>query len=93
MKTVILSLLAVLLCLPMQVSAKSPTKSPGKPTAKCLEGDGNDGEGIMAFPDGSRYAGEFRNRQFEGEGVMTYPDGARHEGQWKEGKRHGIVFQ
>ena len=31
---------------------------------KCIEGDCKNGQGIITFPDGSKYVGEFRNGRF-----------------------------
>ena len=41
----------------------------------CESGDCANGTGIIKFPSGNRYEGEFRNYQFHGKGKMTYASG------------------
>ncbi len=55
----------------------------------CISGDCIDGSGIMAFAEGSRYEGEFRNSKFNGQGAMFYADGSNYRGGFKNGTRHG----
>ena len=50
----------------------------------CLAGDCKNGQGVFAYPDGSKYEGQFRNGKFEGQGVFYFPNGDRYEGQFKE---------
>jgi len=44
---------------------------------------------IVAFPNGDRYEGEFRNGLFDGWGVYSYHNGDRYEGEFKNDLRHG----
>ena len=44
--------------------------------------------GVLTFPDGDRYEGEWRNNHFHGRGVYTFPDGRRLAGEFGNG-----VFQ
>ena len=53
------------------------------------------GKGVMTYPDGRLYEGDFKNNQRNGFGVMIYQDGgkysegSRYEGGWRDDKRHG----
>ena len=48
------------------------------------------GKGIMTFPEGQRYEGDFVNEKFEGDPVcITRPNGNRYEGQFANGKFEG----
>lgn len=55
----------------------------------CLRGNCLQGTGTYAYPDGSRYEGNFRNGKPDGQGVFYYPNGDRYEGQLLRGLRHG----
>jgi hypothetical protein len=50
----------------------------------CLAGDCKNGSGIFAYPDGSKYEGNFSNGKFEGEGVFSFSNGEVYIGQFKE---------
>ena len=41
------------------------------------------GHGVLTFPSGERYEGEFRNGMFHGPGAYTYPDGPRLVGEFR----------
>jgi hypothetical protein len=47
------------------------------------------GQGVMARPDGSKYAGEWKDSAQHGNGRFEAPDGSWYEGEWKNGKPHG----
>ena len=47
-----------------------------------------DGQGVMTWPDGKRYEGEFREGEPIGEHVLTEPDGARFKAVWRDGDWH-----
>ena len=49
-----------------------------------LKEDYADGQGSFTYPDGSKYAGEFKNGEFNGRGIFTHPDGGTLEGEWKD---------
>ncbi len=55
----------------------------------CLFGDCGNGNGIYAYPDGSRYEGEFRNGKPHGQGMFKYPNQDRYEGAFRSGVPHG----
>ncbi|XP_025093968.1 MORN repeat-containing protein 4-like [Pomacea canaliculata] len=48
------------------------------------------GIGYLAFPDTSKYWGQFEDGMFGGLGILTFQDGSRYEGEFKKGKFHGL---
>lgn len=61
----------------------------GSYEGECRNGRTAHGEGVMTWPDGQRYEGEWRVGEYNGRGVMTWPDGTRYEGEWREGDFNG----
>lgn len=55
----------------------------------CLEGDCEGGEGMFAYPDGSKYEGQFLASKPDGWGTFTYPNGDRYVGTFRAGLKHG----
>lgn len=55
----------------------------------CLSGDCQNGPGIFAYPDGSKYEGEFLNGKFAGQGKFTFPNGDIYTGAFKNNYPHG----
>ncbi len=55
----------------------------------CLSGDCENGEGLFAYPDGSKYEGQFRNGKPDGWGTFTNPMGEKYVGTFRQGLRHG----
>ena len=55
----------------------------------CLSGDCENGEGTFAYPDGSKFEGQFQNSKPGGWGTFTYPNGDRYVGSFKSGLKHG----
>ncbi len=49
----------------------------------CLGGDCQNGSGVFAYPDGSKYEGQFFNGHFDGQGAFTFANGDRYVGQFK----------
>ncbi len=45
--------------------------------------------GIMCYPNGDTYGGEFKNKMPFGQGKMNYSDGEIYEGNWRCGKPWG----
>ena len=68
---------AILLCIPPIAGAV------------CIQGDCINGHGASVLPDGSRYAGEFRDGVRSGRGSITYPDGREYVGEWLHDKPYG----
>ncbi|MBK7935752.1 MAG: caspase family protein [Lewinellaceae bacterium] len=50
----------------------------------CLSGDCKNGQGIFAYPDGSKYEGQFANGKFEGQGTFYFANGDKYIGAFKE---------
>ena len=46
------------------------------------------GFGILIFPNGLKYVGEFKDGLSNGQGTSTY-DGSKYVGEFKDGKQHG----
>lgn len=57
--------------------------------AGCLSGQCHNGYGTLAYIDGSRYEGLFRDGKPNGQGVFFYPNGDRHSGAFRHGVPHG----
>ncbi|MEZ4932126.1 MAG: caspase family protein [Saprospiraceae bacterium] len=55
----------------------------------CLEGNCEDGKGMYAYPDGTKYEGEFKDSKPNGEGVLTYPNEDFYFGYFKDGLKDG----
>ncbi len=55
----------------------------------CLRGDCANGRGIFAYPDGSRYEGDFQDNYPEGTGVFYYPNGDQYMGEFTKGLQNG----
>ncbi len=55
----------------------------------CLRGNCQNGRGVFAYPDGSRYEGSFMSKKPEGEGIFFYPNGDKYVGAFRQGYRHG----
>lgn len=43
------------------------------------------GYGIMSWPDGKQYMGQFVYGVKEGQGIHIWEDGKKYDGQWKNG--------
>ncbi|GAB4499744.1 MAG: hypothetical protein OHK0019_37260 [Saprospiraceae bacterium] len=50
----------------------------------CISGDCKNGQGIFAYPDGSKYEGQFLKGKFHGQGVFYFANGDKYEGEFKE---------
>ena len=55
----------------------------------CLSGDCISGNGIMAYPDGSRYEGSFAAGKPNGRGEFRYANQSWYTGSFREGLPHG----
>ncbi|MBK8558061.1 MAG: caspase family protein [Lewinellaceae bacterium] len=55
----------------------------------CLSGDCKSGSGIFAYPDGSKYEGEFVNGKFQGSGTFHFANGDKYVGQFRENFPNG----
>lgn len=59
------------------------------PQSGCINGDCENGRGVYAYADGSRYEGSFLLGRPHGKGIFFYPNGDRYEGQFAYGLPHG----
>ncbi|MEM8906395.1 MAG: caspase family protein, partial [Bacteroidota bacterium] len=57
--------------------------------AGCISGDCENGEGIFAYVDGSKYEGQFKAGKLDGWGTWYYPDGDKYIGAFKDNYSHG----
>lgn len=72
------------------IAASEPSNKDGTDIQSgCISGDCENGEGIFAYADGSRYEGQFRNSKPDIHGTFTYPNDDKYVGSFKEGVRHG----
>ncbi len=55
----------------------------------CISGDCSDGEGIFAYPDGSKYEGQFKEGNIDGWGTWYYTNGDKYIGTFKNNFSHG----
>ncbi|RMF21457.1 MAG: peptidase C14 caspase catalytic subunit p20, partial [Bacteroidetes bacterium] len=55
----------------------------------CLSGDCQNGTGVFAYPDGSRYEGAFQQGKPHGSGTFHYANGDWFEGHFRAGYKHG----
>ncbi len=58
------------------------------------EGELNDdglyhGKGVITYPNGSKYVGEFKDGKRDGQGTHTYPNGRKYVGEYKSNLRNG----
>ncbi len=55
----------------------------------CITGNCRNGEGVFAFPDGSKYEGQFLNGRIDGWGTWFYPNGDKYVGTFRNNYAHG----
>ncbi len=55
----------------------------------CIRGNCEEGTGVFAYPDGSKYEGAFRQGKPEGYGTFSYPNNERYVGNFRSGAPHG----
>ena len=66
-----------------------------KETEPVYKGDVKNGKpngfGVMTFPWGDKYIGEWKEGKYHGQGTETYTDGgdSMYVGEWKNGEYHG----
>ena len=48
------------------------------------------GAGVIVFPDGEKYEGEWKNAKKHGQGTFTWTNGNKYFGGWNNGKKHGV---
>lgn len=47
------------------------------------------GKGVMTWPDGRKYDGDFFMNMMQGSGVYHWPNGRIYEGEFYNNKQHG----
>ena len=55
----------------------------------CIAGNCINGKGTFAYPDGSKYSGEFANKKIHGWGTWDYPNGDKFVGSFQKGLEDG----
>ena len=55
----------------------------------CIKGNCENGNGIIAYADGSKYEGQFKNGNIEGKGTWYYPNGDKYIGGFTNNYQHG----
>ena len=49
-----------------------------------------DGVGLMFWPDGGKYEGQFKDNKAHGKGRKIYANGEYYVGEFKDDKCHGM---
>lgn len=74
----------------IEFTAKGETQNDGTDIQTgCLSGDCENGEGIFAYADGSKYDGQFKKGKQEGIGTRFYANGNKHVGAFSDNHPHG----
>lgn len=82
MNTLLTPLLLILFTLPSYASDLPPCpKDQTQTYDNCFS--------AITFPDGAKYAGEFKNGKYHGKGTFTFTDGDKYIGEWKDDAIHG----
>lgn len=55
----------------------------------CIDGDCKNGQGTFAYPDGSKYDGQFRQSKLQGLGTWYFVNGDRYVGAFENNFPHG----
>ncbi|MEM1324041.1 MAG: caspase family protein [Bacteroidota bacterium] len=55
----------------------------------CISGDCENGEGVFAYADGSKYEGQFRGGMLNGWGTWYFTNGDKYIGNFKDNYLHG----
>ncbi len=55
----------------------------------CISGDCQNGTGVFAYADGSKYDGNFRQGELNGSGTWYFPNGDKYEGSFRDNYSHG----
>ncbi len=74
----------------IEFTAKGKTDDDGTDIQTgCLTGDCENGEGLFAYADGSKYEGHFKNGKLHGFGTMYFANGEKHVGNYDNNHPHG----
>ena len=55
----------------------------------CISGDCENGNGVFAYADGSKYDGDFRKGELNGQGTWYFTNGDKYIGSFKDNYSHG----
>ena len=55
----------------------------------CISGDCENGNGVFAYADGSKYDGNFRKGELNGQGTWYFPNGDKYVGSFRDNYSHG----
>ena len=58
--------------------------------AQCLEGDCEEGTGIIQSDNGNKYSGTFHHGRMHGKGTLILTNGNSYNGDWMNGLREGV---
>ena len=73
-----------------ELIVKKETKNDGTDIQSgCLTGNCKNGEGVMAYVDGSKYEGQFTNGKINGTGTWYYPNNDKYVGNFKDNQLDG----
>jgi hypothetical protein len=76
----------------IEFTAKGETASADDGTdiqTGCIFGDCENGEGVFAYADGTKYEGLFKNGKLHGFGTRTFTNGSKHVGSYNNNFPHG----
>ncbi len=59
-------------------------------SAQCLEGDCQEGTGIIQSDNGNKYSGTFQHGRMHGKGILVFDNGNTYNGDWVNGMREGV---
>ena len=57
--------------------------------AQCVQGNCQNGYGVLVFKSGAKYRGDFKNGIIDGQGILYFSNGDKYMGQWKNHYRDG----
>lgn len=79
-----------------EIIVKKESKNDGTDIQSgCLTGNCKNGEGVIAYPDGSKYEGQFAAGKINGTGTWYYPNNDKYIGSFKDNllDGRGILYK
>jgi hypothetical protein len=74
---------------PKQGRSKKPKWDDGRVYQVIKDGNEQNGKGVMTWPDGDRYDGEWLHGQRHGYGRLDRKNGETYQGNWARNQRNG----